>query len=109
MPTVADRDGFMDRVADRAPGHRVGCYATPSYLRNDPIADEYFIWVAHWTSADGPDDCGGDWVLWQYTDKPYDLDRADFPSREAMRKWAGGTGAGPLGLSHIVKAHWQAA
>lgn len=105
LPSEADVKSFIDRLADKKPDHRRGLYATPSRHRELQIPD-CFVWVAHWDVSKPSVD---EWTLWQYTDSPYDHDKGDFDSRDAMKKWAAGesgdsgTGDGPLGLNKVSK------
>lgn len=105
LPSEADVTSFLDRLASLHPEHRRGLYATPSRHR-EYARDDTFPWLAHWTSADHPGDEGQPWVLWQYTDTPYDHDRGDFDSREEMRRWAEGAepdSGWPFGLTTLKK------
>jgi GH25 family lysozyme M1 (1,4-beta-N-acetylmuramidase) len=107
-PSVKDRDSFLNRLRDQMPGYRIGLYANPSNFRADPVADWVFAWPAWWTTSPGPPDLDGkDWTLWQYTDHPYDHDRGNFNSREAMRNWAVAAGVPSSGLFGMTEQIYE--
>lgn len=109
LPSEKDRDNFIAECRKQAPGHKVLLYCNASTFNNSDRERFDGLWVAHYTSASSPD--VSDWTIWQYTDNPYDKNRAQFSSRSEMAKWAGGgsadSGDGLFGLTKIEKFHYS--
>jgi len=112
LPSESDRDNFVKECRNKAPGHKVLLYCNASTFNGSDKERFDGLWVAHYTSASEPG--VDDWLVWQYTDNPYDKNRAKFDSRDDMRAWAGGGGGGGntsngvLGLTKIEKHHYGA-
>src|SRR5690606_39172713 len=88
--TVAEKDEFIAEVKRLAPHCRVGLYLNPSWDRernNGRYGD--FLWIANYVNDDEPR-TDADWLIWQYTEKPRDYNRARFGSRAEMAAWARG-------------------
>ncbi|MFD3658446.1 glycoside hydrolase family 25 protein [Streptomyces sp. NPDC058620] len=90
-PDNADKDRFLRTVKQLRPGHRVLLYCNRHFWLNHDTTSYAGdgLWIADYVTAGRPR-IKAPWRVHQYTDHPLDKDVADFPSRQAMREWAGG-------------------
>jgi hypothetical protein len=92
--TEAERDAFIRRVKQRAPGHKVVLYCNLDFWRNldhnngGPMDG---LWIADPNHSAGHPGIKHGWVFDQYA-SPGGMDRevANFPSVAAFRAWCGG-------------------
>lgn len=87
----ADKDRFIRAVKRLRPERRVLLYCNRHFWLNHDTTSYAGdgLWIADYVAAGRPR-IEAPWRIHQYTDQPLDRDLADFPSREAMRAWAGG-------------------
>ncbi|QNE73340.1 muramidase [Streptomyces finlayi] len=87
----ADKDRFIRAVKRLRPDHRVLLYCNRHFWLNHDTTSYAGdgLWIADHVAAGRPR-VKAPWRIHQFTDHPLDRDLADFPSREAMREWAGG-------------------
>ncbi|MEU8677678.1 glycoside hydrolase family 25 protein [Streptomyces sp. NPDC048560] len=85
-----DKDRFIRAVKGLRPGHRVLLYCNRHFWLNHDTTSYAGdgLWIADYGTRGRPR-IEAPWRIHQYTDDPLDRDVADFPSREAMREWAG--------------------
>ncbi|GAA3020337.1 glycoside hydrolase family 25 protein [Streptomyces fulvorobeus] len=87
----ADKDRFIRALKRLRPGRRVLLYCNRHFWLNHDTTSNAGdgLWIADYGTAGKPR-IEAAWRIHQYTDHPLDKDVADFPSRQAMREWAGG-------------------
>lgn len=89
------KDTFISYLRDKAPGHRIVTYSDVNNWthidRNSNCGDG--LWIATGGRPAGQPGIQHPWTFHQYTDKPVDMDVANFPTAQALRDWAHGTTA----------------
>lgn len=90
-PSVADAAEFIAEVKRLRPANKVGLYVNKSDWLNTAVKAGDFLFIASWVTAVGPG-ISYPWTFWQWTDKPYDQDRASsrFETLDELAGWAKG-------------------
>lgn len=110
----AEKDAFIAEVKRLRPGYRVGLYVNASMWRASRKHAGDFLWIAEY-GVPSPT-IREPWTFWQSSDKTtgqsLDFDHGNFPSKQALKDWAGPTPAPPpppppappalLGMTHTV-------
>lgn len=86
QPTDAERLQFLAAVKRLTPRHKVGTYCNRSEWGRSNKDPGDFLWIAD-PGVDSPR-IEEPWLIHQYTFDPRDYNRAQFPTRAAMRAWA---------------------
>lgn len=93
----ADMEAWCRAAKARFPDNRVLIYTFPRYGPFVATKGNFYqadgLWIADYRDSSrergAPQDIFGlDWLIWQYTDDPFDHNRARFDSPAAMRAWA---------------------
>jgi hypothetical protein len=88
---IADLEAFTRAVMAKFPQNRVIVYTYPFYEPFHASGGHVFLghglWIADYRSSAPADIFNLPWVMHQYTDKPYDHDRANFAGVADMVKW----------------------
>ena len=97
IPTCAEKDTFIRAVKALRPHSRVGLYCN-TYTWKSVDTTSYcgdFLHIAQYTS--GSPSIKAPWTIWQYSDGGGKLDhnKANFPTRAAMKAWADGLKSKP--------------
>ncbi|MEU0335507.1 glycoside hydrolase family 25 protein [Streptomyces sp. NPDC006193] len=87
----AEKDRFIRKVKELRPDNRVILYANRNYWLNVDTTSYAGdgLWIADYVTAGEPR-IKAAWRFHQYTSQPHDKDVANFASRAALKKWAGG-------------------
>lgn len=88
-PPTSEKDYWIRAVLDRTNGdNRVGLYCNRDWWWNHDTSSYFgdFLWIAVYGSSDPG--IQAEWTFWQYTDAPYDRNRARFADLAALRAWA---------------------
>lgn len=97
--TQAERDAFIDRVKQRAPGHKVVLYCNVDFwthVDTDNGGHADGIWIADPNHAAGKPAIKHAWTFDQYSFAGgIDKDVANFPSVAALRAWANPAAVAP--------------
>ncbi|MEV7017568.1 glycoside hydrolase family 25 protein [Streptomyces sp. NPDC093991] len=87
----AEKDRFIRKVKELRPDNRVILYCNRNFWLNVDTTSHAGdgLWIADYVTAGKPR-IQAEWRFHQYTDDPLDKNVADFPSRSALKEWAGG-------------------
>jgi len=86
----AEKDKFIRLLKEKRPDNRVVLYCNRHYWLNVDTTSYAGdgLWIADYVTKGKPR-IKAKWRFHQYTDDPLDTNVADFPSKAALREWAG--------------------